>query len=189
MGSGSSSSNPAPSPNGPQIFNLMVQGDNETLLLYTTELPQRRLGTGNSQTDNDATLPDLRRIGYWLVPGGKGLARQVLDGPTSTDVQSTGLPDLTGLPEQEKYIIARDVTSVTFQYWDGSQYQDTWDGTQVGSDGMTPIGPPLAIAVTVEVRQNTASLNGEALTKTFKTVIPLQAANGIPAQASNITGQ
>jgi len=45
----------------------------------------------------------------------------------------------------------RRVKTLTFSYFDGTDWQDSWDGTQLGSDGMTPVGAPLAIAITIGI--------------------------------------
>ena len=39
-------------------------------------------------------------------------------------------------------IIASEVVGVAFRYFDGTAWQDTWDGSIMGTDGMTPVGPP-----------------------------------------------
>ena len=47
--------------------------------------------------------------------------------------------------------------SLNFQYFDGTDWQDSWDSTALGPDGVTPLGSPLAIAVTIGIApQHTA---------------------------------
>ena len=102
---------------------------------------------------------DLSRVSYWSVKGGSdaaGLARQEVRQATSTDIMV--LP--TDLSEQNKYIIAKEVKSVTFQYSrDGQTFEEIWDGTNNGDgnfapqeDG-TPPGPPVAIKVRLAIRR------------------------------------
>ena len=67
----------------------------------------------------------------------------------TTDDGTNALPP--DVPEGSYQLIAEEVKSLQFQYWDGSAWQDSWDGTVAGSDGSTPIGPPPAIAITIGV--------------------------------------
>ena len=43
---------------------------------------------------------------------------------------------------ESSFIIADEVRSLQFQYFDGTDWQDSWDSTTLGSDGITPIGSP-----------------------------------------------
>ncbi len=159
-GSGSSSQNAG------QMFNLGLQGTSTQLSIYASRVPREALqalnpnnaaasGSNNSGSGNGAPaqpnqgVSDLRRITYWLSsssPG--GLARQeLLDVTSPSDIAN--LPP--GISNESSYIIHPEVVSVQFQYYDGTNWQDSWDGTQVGSDGKTPQGPPVAVAITLTI--------------------------------------
>jgi hypothetical protein len=118
-----------------------------------------------------------------LTPGGGssplGLARQELGQVTSDDASSTP-PDVSD--PNSKLIIAPEVKSLQFQYFDGSNWQDTWDGTQAGSDGVTPIGPPAAVAITVGVTPPGGSADQQV--RTYRHVVAILTANGPTAQQS-----
>jgi hypothetical protein len=131
---------------------------------------------------------DLRRITYWLAGGAGaplGLARQELTLVTSDDANSSIPP---GIPDEASYVIAEEVTNLTFQYWDGNTWQDQWDGTTPGSDGVTPIGPPLAIAITIDVASRAAGgrTGTELQIKTYRHVVAIPTANG--ATTPNTSG-
>jgi len=143
---------------GPVLFNLGVQGDTATLTLYVSRLPHD-VTNGLDSNDPSVVQPsDLRRITYWLAGDGGnplGLARQAVKFVTSSDQISALPPDVS---DPGSFVIAEEVKSLQFQYFDGNTWQDTWDGTQPGSDGVTPQGPPAAIAITLSVAR--ASVGG-----------------------------
>jgi hypothetical protein len=142
----------------------------------------------NSPSDPtvQASVSDLRRISYWLFGTSgtdNGLARQEVKIATSDD----GIAAMnTELPQDPGYIFAPQVRSVTFQYYDATNqaWVDQWDGTATASDGVTPIGPPAGIAITLEIalpHGGAFKSPGEVQVKTFRHVVSLQTANGPPA--------
>jgi hypothetical protein len=84
-------------------------------------------------------------------------------------------------------LVAREVKSLTFQYFDVNQqsWMDSWDGTQPGPDGVTPIGPPAAISIVVEIALPNS--DGEPVRKTFKHIVALPTANGVQSQTTSTT--
>jgi prepilin-type N-terminal cleavage/methylation domain-containing protein len=141
-------------------FNLGLQGDDSYCTIYISKLP--RAVVDAQQTDPtmaggasmQAEDSDLRRITYWLNTAGdtKGLARQEIKVVTSEDTSVTNLPP-AGVDDMTK-IVAPEVVAIHFEYFDGTSWQATWDGTQPGTDGITPIGPPVAIAITISVARS-----------------------------------
>jgi hypothetical protein len=143
----------------PVIFNVGLQGTNNYFILTSYRVQPSPTGAPTNVPDPIVTS-DLRRVSYWLINNGgaepAGLARQEVKQATSTDI--IVLP--TDLSDQNNYLIAKEVKSVTFQYTpDGQNYLDTWDGTYngggtsgAGEDG-TPPGPPLAIRVRIAIRR------------------------------------
>lgn len=117
-------------------FNLGIQGEADHLTLASSRL-KRSQSPGAS---------DLRRVQYWLIAG-KGLARI-----ESTQVTS-GDPQQAYLGQNASNIFAPEVAGIRFEYWDGSAWQTSWDGSQLGPDGETPTGPPVAVAVTVTLQR------------------------------------
>ncbi len=193
--------------NGPLI--LLLQGTTDTLTIWVSRVPpdpnnlsavnnlvnpsgQNGQNGQNSQDNangqnNLAALPgiaDTRRIDYWLAGGGGlGLARLEQTAITGDDAApGTTPPDVSD--PNSKVIIAPEVKSLQFQYFDGSAWQDSWDGTQLGADGVTPLGPPAAVAITIGLAQP----DGGDL-KMYRHVVGIQAANGaMSAQISSADG-
>jgi prepilin-type N-terminal cleavage/methylation domain-containing protein len=183
--SGSSSSSNAPAAGNNVItLPLGVMGDSSTLNLFVSRVPSEVWGT--QQGNAGILTSDLRRISYWMASGSGGLARAEAKLITSTDVTNNNLP--TG-EDETKSIIAPEVRDLTFSYYDGTSWQDTWDSTTMGADGITPIGAPRAIAITIDLA--TPGPRGKKTTKTFRHVVAIATANGAtpqPQQTGNPGG-
>jgi hypothetical protein len=153
-GSGTASSTAGSGGLGPGNFNLMVQGTSETLTLYVAA-PTRDVTNGQGANDPSVFQPpDLRRIAYW-INNGDGLVRQEIKAATATDQLNVMPPDASD-PTTCK-VIAPEVKEISFQYFDGNAWQDSWDGTQLSSDNTSPLGPPPAIAVVITVDSSAGS--------------------------------
>lgn len=152
-------------------FNGGVQGGIDQLVLFTNRIP----GVGRADAETD-TAPnggaDVRRVTYWLVPD-VGLARQEIT-RLSGDDEGTRLPP--DVNEPESFVIAREVVGLEFHFYDGTGWVDQWDGTQAGDDGATPIGPPRAVKIIL----NIASPQDRNRVKTFTHVVAIQSANAQP---------
>jgi hypothetical protein len=158
------------------VLPLSVQGDNTTLNLYIARVPREALPTDASVIP--PVVSDLRRVSWWLPTG--GLARQEVAVETAVDALDNLPP---GIPDEDSYVIAPEVQNVQFQYFDGSEWQDTWDCTTLGADGVTPIGPPQAIAIVLDIAtpQDGAKEN-EPPTKRYRHVVACITANGTTLQ-------
>ena len=186
----SSTTGSTSSGSGAASFNLWVQGDTNSIMLYISRVPQ----PGNPIPGaDDPTQPlgasDLRRVSYWLAGGGDsplGLARQELTAVTSSDALSAVPP---GIPDEASMVIAEEVKGLTFSYFDGTAWQDTWDGTAAGPDGSTPVGPPVAIAVTLGIALSSSdgSAEAEQAVKLYRHVVPILTANGTSQPATSGT--
>jgi prepilin-type N-terminal cleavage/methylation domain-containing protein len=143
----------------------------------------------NTSTTNGVAIPivgDIRRVTYWLVGGEgspQGLARMEVKLPTSDDAANLLPPNVDN---ESAYIIAEEVRSLNFQYYDGTQWNDTWDSTTLGADGITPIGSPVAVAVTIGLARGEGP---NAPVKTFRQVIAISTANGTTPQSTTTQGQ
>jgi type II secretory pathway pseudopilin PulG len=132
----------------------------------------------DTNTQNQLTVSDLRRISYWFVQG-KGLARQEYAQATSDDAQNMNAP-----PDDDSTIIAPEVTNVKFSYFDGTEWQDSWDGTQIipSPDGLTPLGSPRAIKIMLEFElprdEFATDSNAARKTKQYTHVILVNSASG-----------
>jgi prepilin-type N-terminal cleavage/methylation domain-containing protein len=179
--SSSSSSSTSPTSTSPaggvvnttaSAYNVGVQGDASHLSLCTG----RALRVSSADQLNQP-MSTLRRITYWYIDSGagSGLARQEIPEVTSDDVTA-------GPPDDPSLVFANEVVGLTFSYFDGNAWQDSWDGTTVGPDGQTPIGAPVAIAINLTIASPDAQNP-----KTYRRVVPLATANGILPSGSTAT--
>jgi Type II secretion system (T2SS), protein J/Prokaryotic N-terminal methylation motif len=170
-------------------FNGGVQGDNGQLTVWVSRVPKLATGSpGDLATADQQQLgsSDLHRITYWLATSGDGgLARQDLDRVTASDDDSQ-LPPYVN--DEAKLVIAPEVTSLQFRYFDGTDWQDSWDGTTLGADGVTPMGPPRAVEITVGIRRPSADPNDPNAVQQFRHVVIIHAANGQSSASSDTTG-
>ena len=104
-----------------------------------------------------------------------------------TSDQAAALPP--DIADEASYVVAPEVRSLSFSYYDGTSWQDSWDGTTTGSDGVTPIGPPLAVAITIDIASSSSGSSGQSgvKVKTYRHVVSMTTANGATAQQN--TGQ
>jgi hypothetical protein len=167
-----------------------VQGDTSWIMLYISRVPQQ---VNPIPGADDPTQPlgasDLRRVSYWLAGGGDsplGLARQELTAVTSPDATAAVPP---GIPDEASMVIAEEVKSLTFSYFDGTNWQDTWDGTVAGPDGSTPVGPPVCIAITLGIASGSVegATEAEQGLKLYRHVVPILTANGASQPATSGT--
>ena len=185
-------------------FNNGVLGDQQTLIITSSRVPRETLKPEilNSGTQIYGTS-DVRRVMYWIAQGDGGLARFELK--TVTDPTQLGYFALPpAVPDEATYIIAPEVKSIQFSYFDGTTWNDSWDGSQpsqaTNTDGVTAQGPPLAIAVVIGIQTDESSpqnssganttLGGNANLKMYRRVIALPTANGLTiTPAASTTGQ
>jgi hypothetical protein len=152
-----------------------VQGDSSTLNLYLARVPREAIPTDPDVAPQ--TVSDLRRVSWWMTDD--GLARQEVNVETSQDALDNLPP---GLPDEEDYVVASEVKSLQFQYFDGTSWQDSWDCTTVGEDGVTPIGPPQAIRVTMEITTSGSGTGNGSRKKRYRHVVACVTANGTTQQ-------
>ncbi len=131
-------------------FNIGVQGDATSLRLSTYRPEKAPVGVKAEEAAKELTS-ELRRVNYWVIMNGSdtiGLARREIKQATSQDIEVAA----GDVPEQEKYLITRkgtEVKSVKFEYFDGMEWQEKWDGAAVGDEKNTAVGPPAAIKITI----------------------------------------
>lgn len=154
--------------------NLGVQGDSQHLVLTVSRLPRE---LDPAKDADQANVSDLRRITYWLIgtgPQAQGLARQEITRVTGPDADSTP-PDVAN---PESYIIAARVQDLTLEYYDGSTWQSSWDGTTLDAASQKPLGPPAAIAITITLRK---SSDKQGTPTTYRHVVAIPTANRMAA--------
>lgn len=158
-------------------FNLGVEGT-DTVLMLTSSRVARELLASDKRLLDPNSLPkvsDLRRVSYWFSEDGTnpGLARQELTNVTGEDILNQP-PDV---PNASECIIAPEVKTVLFEYFDGQNWQPTWSGSQMAADGQTPLGPPSAIRITLTVK----SRDG-LRTRDYKHTVALPTGNNFLSQ-------
>jgi hypothetical protein len=193
---GGTSGTPSPSSSSPSSISsglttgtatFSVQGDSVHVSVFISRLPREAFtnptGGANANPLNGAdpnapVVSDLRKITYWLAGGDNnplGLARQEVKLVTSDEALDDSLPD-----NEADFVVAEEVKSLGFSYYDGNEWQDSWDGTTLGPDGMTPIGPPLAIAITVGMALPDADADPDnpPPLRQYRHVVAIPTANG-----------
>jgi prepilin-type N-terminal cleavage/methylation domain-containing protein len=142
---GTTTTEPATTPGAASHFNLGVQGDATRLVLYTGRLSRATLldemGAPSLEHPEGA---DLRRVAYYMVEG-KGLARSEVKVATSEELNFYP----PGSADDDKMVIAPEVREMTLKYFNGTGWVESWDGTLAGADGKTPLGPPMAVEITL----------------------------------------
>jgi Prokaryotic N-terminal methylation motif len=135
-------------------FNNGVYGTDKYLILSNFRVRKPPANQPTNVPDLEI-ISDVQRTVYWIVAGDTaGLARAEIKQATGADIDWT---DPVNLPEQNKYVFAPEVKNIQFEYFDGTTWRpDAWDGSTLGDDGVTPIGPPHAIRITITLRAVTA---------------------------------
>jgi prepilin-type N-terminal cleavage/methylation domain-containing protein len=154
---------------GTTILPVGLQGNAQQLVLYTSKVPSEYF-----RLSPDEPMPivsDQRRIIYWLVPNG-GLARVEYKQLTSTNINPFAIPE-----DEQNYILAPEIKDLSFEYFNGTSWAQVWDSSTLGADGVTPVGPPRAVAVTLGLVDPTDS-SGQV--KYYRHVIAIPTADGIP---------
>jgi hypothetical protein len=157
-------------------FTLGVQGTANTLTLYVSRLP-RELDEPRSPT-----VSDLRLISYWLATDGTnpiGLARREFKRVTADE--ANGSQATASTPDEAANLIADEVKSLEFRYFDGVSWYDTWDGTATGFDGLTPLGPPLLIEIVLGMVVPSGDIHsgGRPSLKFYRHVVSIATADGV----------
>ena len=113
---------------------------------------------------------------YWISPG-SGLCRQERPWVTADGIRDNTDPDYS---TEATDVLASEITDATFEYFDGSTWQSSWnpDGSTMSDDGVTPIGPPRAVRVTLSFSFPSSRPNGTAYETTLVKVIPVRTAPG-----------
>jgi len=169
---------------GTMVMPFGVQGDASSLHLFVSKVPGEAYGT--SPEDPGKIVSDLRRISYWFVQGEgdkTGLARQEVKVITADDAN----PGNFGNAEESSFVIGPEVKELGFEYYDGSSWVETWDSMTPGADGVTPMGPPRAIAIHLGITQTPGIGRTTAVLKTYRHVVAIQMANGAVPQGGGTT--
>ena len=163
----------------PQAADLGFQGGvigtDKQLTVFVSRLPGSLTSAkGLTETPSSQLPSDLYRITYWLSQNG-GLCRQERPWVTADGVRNSADPDLS---DEAGDTLVQEATDVTFAYWDGTDWQTSWDGTRSSPDGVTPTGPPRAVKVTLTFSIPASRPGNAALQQTVEQVIPIRTGPG-----------
>lgn len=161
-------------------FNNGVTGDTGRLILFISRAPGINRGAIDAENLPNGGTPDVRRVVYWLT-GDQGLARQEIARVTADDEAAQLPPDVSDVGP---FIIGNEVDSIEFHYFDGTGWVDSWDGTSVSQDGVTPMGPPRAVKIILGIRGQ----GRDTSVKTFTHVVAIQSANAQPPAPTTTEG-
>jgi hypothetical protein len=174
-GSSSSASGTTTTQSAVVVFQVGVVGDSTSVSVFTTRLTPAIVAPPTDPSATSPVVADIRRSTYFLAPSGAGLAKQELLQPTADLVDS--IP--TDKDDHTK-ILAPEVKTLTFRYYDGTNWQDSWDGTQPGPDGKTPLGPPALIEITMGIQ-----MDGSDSVQTYRHTVAIPTAPGTAGQNSS----
>jgi hypothetical protein len=150
-------------------FQGGIIGDEAKLVIYAGRTPEAFSRFGNP---GEQVRADQRQIIYWLGTSG-GLYRRERPWVTADGVRNAIENDEQAT---DSTLLADEVTALLFEYFDGSSWATTWDGTAPGPDGVTPLGPPRAIRVTLTLKIPVS--RGEPVEKQVSQVIAIRSAPG-----------
>jgi prepilin-type N-terminal cleavage/methylation domain-containing protein len=162
-------------------FGCGVAGTDKSLTIFVSRVPK---GLTDPNADPTVLLPtDLRKVTYYIGSNNK-LCRQENPWVTADGVWNSGDADHSN---EDADVIADEISDVSFEYFDGTDWQTSWDGTQLNLDQQTLLGPPRAIRATFTI--NKTDRNGQPVQHTMRHVLVIRAANGlIPVNPPGTTG-
>jgi prepilin-type N-terminal cleavage/methylation domain-containing protein len=160
------------------VFNTMVYGDEGRVVLTGRWVPKDLTQPPLSPPSQTC---DLRRVTYWMTS--KGLARQEVRQVMGADAQVLPPDSVT---DEALYVIGPEVTNFSIEYFDGTNWQTTWDGTTLDTTTSRPIGPPAAIAFTITFRAPRQGMP-EGREITYRHVVAIPTANNLTLAPSTAT--
>lgn len=148
-------------------FSAGLVGNSQVMTLFVSRVPtglinKELLESGQQQPTG------IRKITYYR--GTAGLCRQERPWVTADGVWNNADADRS---DEQGDLLAEEITDAQFQYFDGTSWVDSWDGTQLNGDGKTLLGPPRAIKVFLTVERNGTE------PKRFSHTFVLRSANGL----------
>lgn len=171
---------PAAATDSRVTFNFGVRGDSSSIVLSTHRVQKPRAKAMDAE--GAEVMSSMRRISYWMIDSGEssGLARHEIKQATGADVDV----EPAQLPDPMKYLIAKEVKSIQFEYFDGLTWQGSWDGSQPAGESGGQLGPPSAIKITVTLRrmQNGRPVEGDVSGLEFQHVVALPTGNNFPTE-------
>jgi prepilin-type N-terminal cleavage/methylation domain-containing protein len=144
-------------------------GEDKKFTIFVGRTPEVFGRYGNP---GEQVRADLRQVIYWYEQG-RGLYRRERPWVTAEGVRN-GVETDPDAPDS--VLLAEEVKDVTFEYADGGNFVGTYDGTTPGPDGVTPLGPPRAVKITLVYQVSVGK--GKTVDRTVSHVIVIRAAPG-----------
>lgn len=138
---------------------------------YALSTPGVLLGTASTESQQSA---DLRRIIYWRGANG-GLCREERPWVTADQVGNSTYPNRDN---EEAALVADNIVDVLFEYYDGSGWATSWDGSGLSATGSGMAGPPRAVRITLTFELSDPQRPQEPVYRTVSQVIPIRTAPG-----------
>lgn len=154
-------------------FGAGIIGTDKQLIVFAGRAPDALIDPQAAASPDLLLGADFKKIVYYLGSDGGGLCRQVRPMVTADGVWNTTDPDLT---TELTDVIAPEVKDVLFEYYDGGTWQSSWDGSETSDDGVTLLGPPRAVRVTLTLEF--PGKGGAMTQKRVQQVFPIRAAVG-----------
>lgn len=149
-------------------FSAGCVGSSTVMSLFVTRVPAEMVNRELANSGSLQQSSDLRRITYYV--GSVGLCRQERPFVTQDGVWNNADADRS---DEIGDLLAEEISSATFQYYDGTSWVDTWDGSQLATDGKSLRGPPRAVKISFTVERANAE------PRRFAHVFALRAASGL----------
>ena len=148
--------------------NIGVYGDTQSLVLHTSRPARQPMLISQSSSGSSSTTlqSDLLSVSYFLaVAGSEGLQGAVGDRFRETSSTGNGIQGLARLEgdrlamskadesadyeqlAQQSQLLAPEIGSLQFQYFDGTDWLEVWDSIEYGT-------VPQAVKVTIGFRNN-----------------------------------
>lgn len=152
-----------------------VVGFPDALNLYSQKAPLAA-GPGNNP-GGPGGHGNLRRVCYYMARVGtpeEALVRYEVSQPLSQEGLNTGL-----MPQDDLApVVAEEVRAVRFLYHSGpgGSWAEQWDSRSMDYDDLTPIGPPRAVRVEVDIEMP-ARAGFEPVSRTYSRVVVIPGGN------------
>jgi prepilin-type N-terminal cleavage/methylation domain-containing protein len=159
------------------VFSVGVKGESDHVSIFLTRMSRSIVYPPDTSTGTPPATSDVVRITYFL-DSDKGLCREEILQASSDLVDQAPTAFIDG--DDHYRIVAGEVKSFDVSYYDGTNWQSSWDGSTPGPDGKTPQGPPRCIEVTIGMQ-----MPGSDTTQTFKHTISFPTAPGPSSQGTS----
>jgi hypothetical protein len=151
--------------------------DPPRLVIFASQVPPSLstpgvlLGTAVAESQQSS---DLRRIVYWRGVNG-GLCREERPWVTADQIGNSTYPNRDN---EEAALVADHIVDVQFEYYDGTGWSTTWDGSGTSATGSGIAGPPRAVRITLTFELTDPQRPQEPIYRTISQIIPIRTAPG-----------